>query len=244
MEQENLAQPQTAIRGRDDFSAPVKELLSKRVGYRCSNPGCRQVTAGPQENPTKTINLGVAAHIAAASPGGPRFDPAMSAEDRAAFDNGIWLCQTCGKLVDNDPLRYPSALLKKWKSTAEERAAKALEVRSHPESDHDAVFSKIERLMPELIAEMRTDLAAHPLGRELIMLPKGVSFWYPEDRTIFTYYREDHPDLGSKLRILQNHGLIHDIRHNDVPRFSISEVFAEFLATSAPPHSTSQSNSA
>jgi hypothetical protein len=207
-------------------------LLAKRVGHRCSNPGCRQATTGPQENPSKAINIGVAAHIAAASPGGPRFDPTMSSEDRAAPSNGIWLCQTCGKLVDNDPVRYPSALLNYWKATAEHRAARALEIRAHPERD--------QRLMPELIAEMRTDISGHPLGRELIMLPKGVSFWFPSDRTIFTYYQKDHPDLGSKLRILQNHGLIHDIRHNNVPRFSISEAFAEFLAADVRTNSVSQ----
>jgi hypothetical protein len=240
VEQQNQAPPEPATRSRDDFPSPVKELLAKRVGQRCSNPGCRQATAGPQEDPSKAINIGVAAHIAAASPGGPRFDLAMSPEDRAAPGNGIWLCQTCGKLVDNDPTRYPSTLLNEWKATAENRAAKALEIRTHPESGHDAVFAKIERLMPELIAEMRTDLAGQPLCRELIMLPKGVSFWYPSDRTIFTYYQEDHPDLGSKLRILQNHGLIHDIRHNDVPRYSISEAFAEFLEASALPRSASQ----
>ena len=27
---------------RDDFSPAVKEILAKRVGFRCSNPVCRQ----------------------------------------------------------------------------------------------------------------------------------------------------------------------------------------------------------
>src|SRR5437899_8109263 len=55
---------------RDEFSVGTKELLAKRVGYRCSNPECRQPTSGPQEDPAKVVNIGVAAHITAASPDG------------------------------------------------------------------------------------------------------------------------------------------------------------------------------
>ena len=51
---------------RDDFPLPTKELLAERVAYRCSNPECRQVTSGPQKDPTKSVNIGVAAHITAA----------------------------------------------------------------------------------------------------------------------------------------------------------------------------------
>lgn len=73
---------------RDDFSAATKELLAKRVGYRCSNPDCRQPTSGPQEDPSKAINVGVAAHITAASPDGPRFDPSLTPEQRSSTEVG------------------------------------------------------------------------------------------------------------------------------------------------------------
>jgi hypothetical protein len=77
---------------RDDFSLDIKDLLAKRVGMRCSNPNCRRVTSGPQEDPRKSINIGVAAHITAAAPKGPRFDKNLTAEERRSPDNGIWLC--------------------------------------------------------------------------------------------------------------------------------------------------------
>lgn len=83
--------------------------------------------------------------------------------------------------------------------------------------------------MPELTAEMRKDLASGPLCRELIAISRRVTFCYPPDRQMFTYYLEDHADLLSKLMILQNHGLVRDIRHNDVPRFAIEEEFADYL---------------
>jgi hypothetical protein len=106
----------------DDFSDPVKRALASRVGNLCSNPDCRALTSGPQEDPAKAVNLGVAAHITAASPGGPRYDAALLPEERCAPANGIWLCQNCAKLVDNDPMRFTVDLLIQWKSAAEAEA--------------------------------------------------------------------------------------------------------------------------
>jgi hypothetical protein len=221
-------QPSGLPQIRDDFPASTKETLARRVGHRCSNPGCWQPTSGPQENPAKSVNVGVAAHISAAASGGPRYDSALAPAERAAIENGIWLCQICAKLIDNDPVRYTVAILRDWKSFSEKQARSRLENRSGPEIP-DLRFIKIERLMPELMAEMRQDLANSPLCRELIAISRRVTFWYPSDRSMFTYYLEDHADLLSKLMILQNHGLIRDIRHNDVPRFAIEEEFAEYL---------------
>lgn len=80
----------------------IKNSLAHRVGIKCSNPDCRKPTSGPSdEGNKKHINIGVAAHICAASEGGPRYDAAMSSEARAAFDNGIWLCQSCAKMIDS-----------------------------------------------------------------------------------------------------------------------------------------------
>jgi hypothetical protein len=112
---------------RDDFPPSVKELLAKRVGYRCSNPECRQPTSGPQVDPAKTVNVGVASHITAACPDGPRYDSGLTPERRKSLENGIWLCQKCGKLVDNDPSRYPVTKLREWKVLAEETAVRELE---------------------------------------------------------------------------------------------------------------------
>lgn len=108
---------------RDDFLSKTKEMLARRVGYRCSNPKCRRVTSGPDSTGTQAVNIGVAAHIAAASKGGPRFDPAMTSNERTSASNGIWLCQTCSKLVDSDDSKYTKEVLEDWKETAEHLAA-------------------------------------------------------------------------------------------------------------------------
>jgi hypothetical protein len=113
---------------RDDFDSSTKLTLAKRVGFRCSNPSCRKPTSGPQSVPTKAINIGVAAHITAASQGGPRYDRNLSSSKRKSIENGIWLCQSCAKLVDSDPERYTVEVLLQWKRTAERMAL--LEVES------------------------------------------------------------------------------------------------------------------
>lgn len=112
----------------DKFPPKVKDLLAKRVGYRCSNPHCRGPTAGPHKDPTKMINVGVAAHITAKSLNGPRYDELLTPEQRKAYSNGIWLCQKCQKLVDNDPRRYSVTKLVGWRKIAEDRAIKEIEV--------------------------------------------------------------------------------------------------------------------
>lgn len=111
---------------RDDFSEDVKRTLAARVNYLCSNPDCQAPTSGPQDDPAKAVNLGVAAHITAASEGGPRFNSSLSSEDRRHADNGIWLCQNCAKLIDSDVSRFSEPLLRAWKIVAEDRARDSL----------------------------------------------------------------------------------------------------------------------
>ena len=116
---------------RDDFSAKTKDNLARRVGFRCSNPDCRKTTSGPSdEDQNKHISIGVAAHICAASQGGPRYDKTMSPEERASFDNGIWLCQSCAKMIDDDTKHFSIERLRVWKSTAEQLAL--VELKSNP----------------------------------------------------------------------------------------------------------------
>jgi hypothetical protein len=91
---------------RDDFSVRTKDLLARRVGYRCSNPQCRKLTVGPHVDDFRTVNVGVAAHISAAAAGGPRFSITLSPGERRSSHNGIWLCQTCAKLIDADTVHH------------------------------------------------------------------------------------------------------------------------------------------
>lgn len=103
---------------RDDFTPTVKTKLAKRVAFICSNPSCQKLTIGPNTK-NGMNNIGVAAHICAAAPGGPRYDENMTQAERKGIDNGIWLCQSCAKLIDSDVTKYTVELIKKWKEETE-----------------------------------------------------------------------------------------------------------------------------
>ena len=118
---------------RDEFPPKVKDTLAKRVNLLCSNPKCGQVTGGPHEDPFASINVGVAAHITAAASGGKRHDPGLSPEERRHPNNGIWLCQSCAKLIDSDELKYTVEILRSWKRSAESAASDALERGTPPD---------------------------------------------------------------------------------------------------------------
>jgi hypothetical protein len=132
---------------RDEFSSNTKHTIAMRVNSRCSNPTCGAPTYGPTQNPAKHLNIGVAAHITAASPRGPRYNPALTPEERSSPENGLWLCQNCAKLNDNDPSRFPEHLLRHWKATAEANALDNIGRRSpfdREEAPQLVVYSSLD----------------------------------------------------------------------------------------------------
>jgi hypothetical protein len=128
---------------RDSFNAEVIHEAGRRVAHRCSNPTCRKVCIGPRNDGQKSVNIGVAAHIAAASPGGPRYDPLQTPDERAGIVNALWLCQDCGKLVDNDPARFSVAMLREWKIRAEGEAQAELGRRPRTDAEDDRLIAKL-----------------------------------------------------------------------------------------------------
>ena len=117
---------------RDGFTKLTSRVISARVGSLCSNPHCKRITSGPNSADAQSINIGIAAHITAASPGGPRYDESLSERERKYDSNGIWLCSNCAKLVDSDVVLYPVKLLKDWKILAEQAALASIESRRNP----------------------------------------------------------------------------------------------------------------
>jgi hypothetical protein len=130
---------------RDDFSQQIKDKLAERAGYKCSNPGCGAATSGPQLTADKSINVGVAAHISAAAPGGPRYTPDISTSERQSIRNGIWMCQICAKLVDSDLAKYTVESLMVWKVGAEAEASAKIGKPRPRESSLRAVEKRIKR---------------------------------------------------------------------------------------------------
>lgn len=110
----------------DRFKSTIVEVLSKRAASRCSNPDCGAITSGPADDEARSINIGEAAHIYAAKPGGARFDPRMTAVERRDITNAIWLCRNCHKIVDADADGYPASLLFEWRLAHERMVAAEL----------------------------------------------------------------------------------------------------------------------
>jgi hypothetical protein len=104
---------------RDNFSESTKKTLAVRAAHFCSNPKCLKLTAGPHSEASKSLTTGHAAHIHAASPNGPRYNPQQTPVQRRAIANGLWLCRECGDIVDKDESPHTPELLRQWKSDHE-----------------------------------------------------------------------------------------------------------------------------
>jgi hypothetical protein len=188
---------------RDDFPQRVIRILERRTGATCSNPDCGQPTSGPGKEPDKVINIGVAAHVTAAAPEGPRYDKSLAREQRRSVENGIWLCQTCSKLIDSDVPRYPSETLRQWKKRAEDGAFASIATRTGgrfglvrtllelDDADRELLHSlglspeeSVEAITARLRSAVSEDLAAfraakrwpsHVIGRDIALVTPGKS---------------------------------------------------------------------
>ena len=144
----------------------------------CSNPECRIPTFGAAPGHDGFVNVGVAAHITAASQGGKRWNPSLTRDQRRHQSNGLWLCQTHGKQVDDDDQHFTVEMLCKWKQTAEEQSFRAILApnatrnrrveRTAPDTAESKLIEKLglpdqddlESVTVRLISAAQADLAA------------------------------------------------------------------------------------
>jgi phage baseplate assembly protein W len=127
-------------RGENDFT--TKRAVALRAGYHCSFTGCGQQTVGPSdESPSAITNIGVAAHICAASANGPRFIESMAPQQRSDISNAIWLCSNHAALIDRDEVTYTVERLHEMK-----RAHEAASTESVRRATREA------RLIDDLVA--------------------------------------------------------------------------------------------
>jgi hypothetical protein len=108
-----------------NFSARTRETIARRAGLICSFPTCDARTTGPSaESEASHSDSGTACHIIAASPNPParrRRSPGDNT-DLSSAANGIWMCGSHGKIIDDDESTYTVALLRQWKHLSERKA--------------------------------------------------------------------------------------------------------------------------
>jgi hypothetical protein len=102
-------------KSRDEFTAATRRTIERQARSHCSNPMCRRLTSAAASDGVGEINIGEAAHICAAAPGGRRYDPNMTVEARRSAENGIWLCRLHARAIDSNDPKFTVALLQEWK---------------------------------------------------------------------------------------------------------------------------------
>jgi hypothetical protein len=116
------------------YHPAVRAALAALCGGTCYWPGCPEpVIRFVDGAPVSNLQI---AHIRAAEPGGPRYLPGMTAEERKAFSNLILLCHPHHTTVDKRrPQDFPAETLQKWKAAREK--------------DHEAALSRLREVTPE-----------------------------------------------------------------------------------------------
>jgi hypothetical protein len=221
---------------RDDFPAKVKKALAYRVSLQCSNPLCRRPTAAAHSEPDQFNCIGEAAHIAGASPGGPRYDPTISRAERCSANNGIWLCRPCARFIDTDEERFPASLLRQWKLDAERNLLEELNIVLKTEKQP----SDFSVEMPfELFREVNVRfgfsfLAPEKWSRWDPQNGEGAKFSHPDDDQVeiraWAHYAILHDNLEDSaewsMNILRKEGYFELISISDATR-SVCDVTGE-----------------
>lgn len=159
---------------RCEFSERTKLAIGKRSSFLCAL--CGAFTFGPStESLQKSVNVGVAAHITAASPGGSRYDPALTEAQRASAENAIWLCQIHAKLIDDDCFEWTAMRLRHQKQEHEAKVRCLIGVpqRALPpdlirsvQTPREYAFAMTRDLVPAYKGSLRPMLSDQNLGEE------------------------------------------------------------------------------
>ena len=102
--------------------------------------------------------------------------------------------------------------------------------KSEVASEAKQRFSKIRDLLPDLAAELKTDLSQpdNRLVREFVVLSnERVSFNH--DRPRFEYYESNHPEIQNQVRLLVDAGYVRNVSTTNYPVYRMSDEFVDYL---------------
>lgn len=87
---------------------PTKDwkILCSKSGCRCAIPTChKELVVNKTENDQNSI-IGVGAHIKGEKPNSARYDTNMTDKERNCYENLIFVCGNCHKVIDDQPKTY------------------------------------------------------------------------------------------------------------------------------------------
>lgn len=150
---------------------PILESTIKQLygtATTCAHPTCDQPLLRWVEDFRMPVLNSRIAHICAASALGPRYDEAMTDEDRRAFDNLVLLCLPHAEEVDLPALagRYPVETLRQWKT---------VQLRTAPSEPPTLPGGLLERAVVLSMGDVLMDFreATIDLGGKAATVPGG-----------------------------------------------------------------------
>lgn len=173
----------------------VLRNLSIRSKNKCAFPGC--------DHPILNLDgdyIAELCHIEAAEPGGPRYNPQQSDEERRSYDNLLFLCHRHHKETDDEAL-YPVTRMKKIK----------FEHESLPEVvfDHELLLKRIEsvfneqRKLTEFLQSQHSKTEG--LSNYAIQTSWMRDVWTPDQGRFYEVYDSE----GSGVKLMMRDGWLH-----------------------------------
>jgi hypothetical protein len=102
-------------------SPPAKDLkiLYIKSGNRCAMPSCRKELVISKTTEDSESIIGEAAHIKGEREGAARYDSDMTEEQRNCYENLIFVCRDCHKIIDDQEKTYTVEKLNGFKEEHE-----------------------------------------------------------------------------------------------------------------------------
>ncbi|MTE17025.1 hypothetical protein [Nocardia aurantiaca] len=112
---------------RDRVPLAQEKVVIARSGNKCAYPSCGlDLTIDPQHSGDQPKATGKVAHIAAASPGGPRYNASMTKDQRGSAENLIYLCGPHHDAIDSQLHHHTTAFLLDAKQSHEQAVERAV----------------------------------------------------------------------------------------------------------------------
>jgi hypothetical protein len=157
-------------RGPRDYTQGTERALYTFSATTCYFPDCpARVIVLVDGEPVSNVEI---AHIRGAVPGAPRYDPAMTDDERRSFANLILLCTPHHKIVDRlHPGDYPVEVLADWKAQHERDAGIDGSVLAQLTEDRllDLIEKAVATAGPQRLLTVELGLGVSAPGKTVIL---------------------------------------------------------------------------